>query len=289
MTARKASGVRGWLVAAALGLGVLPAGADGHRRHAVGLASPANKPVSSDDQTFRPTVLIRKGTCQGSGSVIASLPGETLVLTVAHVVQEPGDLLVELHKFNLGVEQKTFPGEWPRQFPAEVVAADAASDVALVRVRGLVPLPYVAALAEAKEPAPRPGTVVTSVGIDRATSLTSWSARVLGTARLDPRKKGTVRRYLITDHAPDHGRSGGGLFRTDGRLVGVCVGRIDPPKSRAYGVFASAESVYELLDRAGAAPAITQSAMEHRGKARRLGPPAVTETTHRPPTPAARP
>src|SRR5512144_797860 len=65
---------------------------------------PADRPVPADDGTFRPTVLIRRGTMQGSGTVIASVEGETLVLTAAHVVRGPGELRVELHRYNLGLE-----------------------------------------------------------------------------------------------------------------------------------------------------------------------------------------
>lgn len=279
---RSAGGMRVKWLFLALTLGVLPAGAEEHRRHVIGPAGPANRPVPMDDRTFRATVLIRKGHGQGSGSIIASIPGETIVLTVAHVVQEPGDLMVELHRFNLGAEEIPVVGEWPRRFAAEILAMDTISDVALVRVKGLVPLPYVARLAGSNDPLPTPGTVVSSVGIDRGTSLSSWGARINGVARLDPHKRGTLRPYLVTDHAPDHGRSGGGLFLSDGRMVGVCVGRIDIPKGRAYGVFAPMATIYPVIDRAQAAPAIARSGVEHTRRPRRLAPPPVTETTNRP-------
>ena len=49
-----------------------------------------------------PTVVVRRGTSQGSGTIIASVDGETLVLTAAHVVKAEGPVLVELHRYNLG-------------------------------------------------------------------------------------------------------------------------------------------------------------------------------------------
>ena len=47
-------------------------------------------PVPWDDATYRATVVVRRGTSQGSGTIIASVPGETLVLTASHVIKEIG-------------------------------------------------------------------------------------------------------------------------------------------------------------------------------------------------------
>src|SRR5207244_2167933 len=104
--------------------------------------------------------------------------------------------------------------------------ADAVSDVAILRLRRLPPLPYVARLAVADQKV-APGTAVTSVGVDKGANFSGWNAHVYGVVQLDPKNKGAQRPYLITDRAPEHGRSGGGLFLPDGSLVGVCVGRID--------------------------------------------------------------
>src|SRR4051812_15992052 len=66
------------------------------------VALAADAPRPEDDGTFRPTVLVRKGRAQGSGTVIASDRAGSLVLTAAHVVEDPGPLRVELHRYNLG-------------------------------------------------------------------------------------------------------------------------------------------------------------------------------------------
>ena len=72
--------------------------------------------VESDNWTFRPTVLVRRGSSQGTGTIIASLDRETLVLTAGHVIRGRGPILVELHRYNLGIEhQPTIPGKWPRR------------------------------------------------------------------------------------------------------------------------------------------------------------------------------
>src|SRR5262245_3387813 len=62
-------------------------------------------PLESDSLTFRPTVLIRRGSSQGSGTIIASLDADTLVLTASHVVRGTGPIQVELHRYNLGIEK----------------------------------------------------------------------------------------------------------------------------------------------------------------------------------------
>jgi len=209
-------------------------------------------PVPGDDLTFRPTVIVRGGDGQGSGTVIASVPGEALVLTAAHVVRGTGPVRVELHRYNLGLERTRPADGWPRTLAGEVAAADPAGDVAVVRLRGCPTLPYVARLTAAGDE-PGRGAAVTSLGVDGGARLDSWATRVrevswfsMGPKPADDPGTGD-RPFLITDRAPEQGRSGGGLFLDGGRLAGVCVGRVEVSKGRARGVFASTESVRLLL------------------------------------------
>lgn len=56
------------------------------------------------------------------------------------------------------------------------------------------------------------------------------------------------RRFLVTSRHPEQGRSGGGLFREDGTVVGLCTGVMTLDATREkVGLFASTESVIELL------------------------------------------
>jgi S1-C subfamily serine protease len=209
-------------------------------------AGAADRPTPLDNWTFRPTVLVRKGTAQGSGTVIASVADETLVLTAAHVVAGPGRLAIELHRYNVGLERVRSRGGWPRTVPAEVVATDPPADVAIVRIRGMVALPYVARIAPPGA-ALEAGTVVTSVGIDEGAKLSSWMAHVVAVEQFEMEGMGAERPYVITTRPPEHGRSGGGLFLDDGTLVGVCVGRVQIIKGRRSGIFAAGASVHRLL------------------------------------------
>jgi S1-C subfamily serine protease len=216
-------------------------------------ARPDDKATTPEKATaaavIRPTVQIRNGKLRGSGTILASIPGETLILTAAHVVHDATGLKVELHRHNLGgpMGGLTEGGGWPRLVPATLVAADTAADVAVVRVAGMVALPHVARFDPgAREPAE--GDVLTSVGIDRTLFLRRWQTTARGTAMVDIGKGGGSRRFILTTRYPDHGRSGGGLYREDGAVVGVCVGQLSlragEPK---VGLFASMESIRRLL------------------------------------------
>ncbi|MDX2039511.1 MAG: serine protease [Isosphaeraceae bacterium] len=205
----------------------------------------------ADNLTFRPTVLLRQGSTQGSGTVIASADNDTLILTAAHVVDSDQPVVVELHRYNLGVESIKEREGWPRRVAARVVARDPAADVALVRIKGMTALPFVARL-DLDTPTPERGTAVVSVGIDRGTDLNSWSSQVRGSIQLDMDRGGGNRPFLITSTPPEVGRSGGGLFRAaDGLVIGVCVGRVEVREGRRVGVFASGASIRRLLQESG--------------------------------------
>jgi hypothetical protein len=115
----------------------------------------------------------------------------------------------------------------------------------------MVALPHVARFDPgAQEPAT--GDELTSVGIDRTLFLTRWRTTVQGTALVDIGKGGGPRRFIVTTRYPEHGRSGGGLYRGDGAVVGVCVGQVNlRPGQPKVGIFASVESIHRLLHENG--------------------------------------
>ncbi len=213
----------------------------------VARSSPAGTVVPSDDWTFRPTVLVRRGSAQGSGTIIASVDGQTLVLTAAHVIEDPGPIAVELRRYNLGLERASAPaGTWPRSVDATAVATDPAADLAILRVEGLAALPYVARLAPPRREL-MVDSIVTSIGIDLGAHLSSWSSRLVEALWFEINDSRDERLFFITARVPEHGRSGGGLFLPDGELVGVCVGHAELIRGRRQGVFASRESIRRLL------------------------------------------
>jgi S1-C subfamily serine protease len=210
--------------------------------------SPADGPPRppSKDLTFRPTVIVIRGNSQGSGTVIASVPGETLVLTAAHVLAGAEQPYVEIHRQNFGLERLGAGEGWPRKIEARIAAIDRAADLAVLRVGGLGAMPFVARV-DPDRGEPEVGEVVVSVGIDRGTNFASWGTRIVEYTRIDMGKGGGERPFLLTEKTPEHGRSGGALFRTDGTVVGVCVGRAEVINGRRVGIFASPQSIRTIL------------------------------------------
>jgi S1-C subfamily serine protease len=274
---------------------------------AAGLPRPGASPkkrlqdtaLESDNLTFRPTVLIRRGTSQGSGTIIASLDGETLILTASHVIRGSGPIQVELHRYNLGIERvSTSSGKWPRQVSAESVATDPAADIAVLRVRNMVALPYVARLGPGDDE-PAADADLTSVGIDLGSKLSSWKTRLVEILWFELNESGHDRPFLVTARIPEHGRSGGGLFDKDGVLIGICVGHAELVKGRRMGVFSSIESARQLLREHELTSVVDRSEARRARLARRPGSsgrrltrpplPPVTSTEARQGPPARRP
>lgn len=218
----------------------------------LGSATPAragtDAPRPEDDATYRPTVLVRNGGSLGTGTLIASVAGETLVLTAAHVVADAGrPVRVSLYRFNIGVEASAPERSFPKLFAAEVAAKDRDADVAILRVKGLPALPFRARIDPGRNP-PEPGTPVTSLGYDRGERLQGFSTRFLRTTRLRFDAMEVDRTFLLTEDPPVEGRSGGGLFLADGTLIGVCVGRINWGPEQTLGLFSPIRNVHRMVD-----------------------------------------
>jgi S1-C subfamily serine protease len=243
--------------------------------------------LESDNWTFRPTVVVRRETSQGSGTIVASLEGETLVVTAAHVIRGHGPISVELHRYNLGIENApAAPGKWPRQVFAEQVAVDNTADVAIIRLSDLVALPYVARLESTALELPSNDELV-SVGIDLGTKLSSWNTRLVESIRLALNESGTDRPFLVTARIPEHGRSGGGLFDMNGKLVGVCIGHAEVVKGKRMGIFSSVENVRDLLRRNNLVTVVDRSEARRARLARRSPPSSrrMTRPSHATVTP----
>jgi len=237
----------------------------------------------SDDWTFRPTVMVRRGTSQGTGTVIASVDGETLILTAAHVVRGRDPLVIELHRYNLGLEGRAVEGPWPRVVPARVVASDPSADVAIIRVGKMVALPYVARMLDGeRQGLLKARSPVTSLGIDRGVKLSSWNSVLVETAQIQLDENDQDRPFLITARIPEHGRSGGGLFTEDGRLIGVCVGHAEMVKGRRMGVFSSIANARRLIREHDLAAVVARSSA-HQASRRRTPTAAPSERYRRSP------
>jgi S1-C subfamily serine protease len=213
---------------------------------APGLVAAPDNPLPGDDVTFRPTVMVHKGKSLGTGTVISSLEGETLILTACHVIDDPGLLTVDLNRFNLGMERTREGGTFPRSLKATIAARDVSTDLAILVVRGQLPWPFVARIARGDAPPP-PGTSVTSIGFDLGQKLIGMTTKVRTIERINLGRGGTDRLFVVTENPPEHGRSGGGLYRSDGALVGVCIARAEFDKGPTKGIFTTLGNIKELL------------------------------------------
>jgi hypothetical protein len=165
-----------------------------------------------------------------TGTAIRSVPGETLVLTCAHLFEGASDhskLMVEF-----------YARKDARPLAGELAARDQEADLAIVRVSTPQAIP-VAAVASRRF-APAVGLPAVSVGCDNGNPAT---VRTMQVAAVD--------RYLGSSTIectgqPVQGRSGGGLFNEAGELIGVC-SAADPTEHR--GIYVGLAAVQKLLDR----------------------------------------
>jgi hypothetical protein len=126
----------------------------------------------------------------------------------------------------------------------KAVDYDLTRDVGLIRIRPGRRLP-----ASRVVPAhwqPQAHMLVLAVGCPEGHDATAWSTVI---------KRPRIRNFLSgnpsyeaveCDVAPKQGRSGGGLFTTDGYLAGVC--NFAEPQGD-HGLYATPRSIYSLLDR----------------------------------------
>jgi thiol-disulfide isomerase/thioredoxin len=197
---------------------------------------PPSASSASDDRPLACSTRIRvkdeKGVNFGSGTLIESQPGRSLILTCGHIFRRlNNESVIEVDIFSRG-RVETFRGE--------VVDFDLEGDVGLLAVKSDDALPTVPVAAFGYRV--QPGQQVSSVGCGggeppsrREIEVTALD-RYLGPANIE------------CTGTPVRGRSGGGLFAKDGRVVGVCVAA-DPEEQR--GLYAGLPVIHDLLTRCG--------------------------------------
>lgn len=191
----------------------------------------------------------------GSGTIISSTKEESIILTCAHIFK------IE------GARQQPHPTRFPRKIsidffdgkpssgrtpqvhytgvsvPGEAVDYDFTSDVGLIRIRPGHKLAYSPVVPPSWQPQPR--MQMTTVGCSEGRDATAWTTWVI-----NPKSALKVggRNYEAIEclYAPKLGRSGGGLFTTDGHVAGVC--DFAEPVGN-HGLYAAPQSIYHMLDR----------------------------------------
>lgn len=192
-------------------------------------------PVSTSDPMSASTRLRVKdaaGINYGSGTILESRVGRTLILTCGHIFRHLEDKgVVEVELF-LG-------GEKPVLYIGKVLHFDLDSDVGLVEIPTTDPLSVIS-LASINEPL-QVGDSLRSVGCSGGDNPSVEVVEVTSVNKYDGPDN------IECTGLPVPGRSGGGLFR--GRqLVGVCIAA--DPKDRR-GVYTGLDPIYDLLEQTG--------------------------------------
>lgn len=195
---------------------------------------PGSTSVANDRlvQAYHATVRIRVSDAKhedvGTGTVIHSTAGSSLVLTCAHLFSE--------FLPDAAIEVDVFEGESVKRYPATLVGGDHSSDLAIIRLQNAEPLPAVPLPAASTEVAVDQPLV--SFGCNRGNDPTPLQTRV---RRLNPY---LGPHNLTCSTPPEVGRSGGGLFNEDGTMIGVCSAA---DKERTEGLYTGFNAVLDLL------------------------------------------
>ncbi len=189
------------------------------------------KPTSTDplQACLRIRVKDSQGINFGTGTIIDSREGRTTILTCGHIFRKIDDKpLIEVDIFN-GTKHETTVGH--------VLRYDLERDIGLIWIPTARPLPVapIAGLSNATIV----GQHVFSIGCSAGDPPTKLQHRVT-----------CLNRYNGPDNiectgVPVQGRSGGGLFDTAGRLIGVCIAA-DQRDQR--GLYSGLQPIHDLLD-----------------------------------------
>ena len=208
---------------------------------AAAIAGPAPAPRSkgpavSDATLIAESVRLRvtdpSGRSCGSGTIIDARKGEALILTCGHIFRDSkGDGPIEVDLFGPGGVQRV---------AGKLISYDPNNDVGLVSIR---PAGQVA-VARVAPPGYRvvPGEPVVTVGCNNGDDPTTLHSRVLAVNKfLGPAN-------LQVEGEPIEGRSGGGVFSSDGMVVGICNAA---DRNDHAGYCAALPTIRAEMDRAG--------------------------------------
>jgi len=188
------------------------------------------------DRAMKATVLLRvadpEGVSLGTGTIIDVHDDEALILTCGHIFEDS--------KGKGGITCDLDGGFLRTKLPAKLISYDARRDVGLVSVRPGRKIEPIAVSGPGYRP--REGDRVFSIGCNHGDPATIIRNEVLA-----------VNRYhgpanLVVGGRPVNGRSGGGLFDSQGRLIGVC-NAADQEKDE--GLYASLGPIHAELDSSG--------------------------------------
>jgi thiol-disulfide isomerase/thioredoxin len=220
-------------------------------------AAPGAEDISSRDplaaDLIASSVRLRvddpAGRSFGTGTIIDARSGEALIITCGHLFRDSkgqGSVTVDL--FTAGPDGPRTIG----QVTGQIISYNLDRDIGLVSIRPGRSV-HVAPVAKAQTIVDR-GTRVISVGCDHGKDPTALASRVSATNRYQGSPN------IEASGAPVEGRSGGGLFNSEGQLIGICFAA---DYEGNEGLYTALETVHDELDRLGLSdvyrgPAATQ-------------------------------
>jgi len=197
---------------------------------------------SLESRLLKASVRIRvegaKELAMGSGTIIDQRQdpngqgGEALVMTCAHIFRESqGRAPISVERFDQSAGQPA---------AGRLLRYDLDRDVALLTFR--VESPCTVAKISPQGTQARQSDPVISIGCDNGQPPTAQRSRVIAINKIQGAPN------LQVSGQPAVGRSGGGLFDVQGRLIGIC--NFADPQDHA-GLYADVVSGHELLAQAG--------------------------------------
>lgn len=196
------------------------------------VASPSVSGIASMAASVRIRVIHNGRVNLGSGTLIVSQQGRSLIITCGHIFREIGN--------SAKIEVDVFSNGEPITYVGTLTDFDLEAEI------GLVTIPTDAILPVAKiAPANRTQQVqerVASIGCSGGDNPSREQHRITA-----------INKYEGPDNlectgTPVEGRSGGGLFNAQEELVGVCFAR---GETEPLGLYAGPGAMYTMLDKIG--------------------------------------
>jgi hypothetical protein len=183
-----------------------------------------------------------------------ALPEESTILTCAHIFKLGGCRHVPPDQFPLQIMVDLFDANLRGTSPAPVhctapvegkaVDYDFVQDVGLIRIRPGRRLPT--ARVVPTDWHPEAMMKMLTVGCSEGHEATAWPTSIVNPPMHGFLTGNSAYEAIECLVAPKQGRSGGGLFTTDGYVAGVCN---FADLQRDHGLYATPRSIYGLLDR----------------------------------------
>ncbi|MEZ5944625.1 MAG: trypsin-like peptidase domain-containing protein [Planctomycetaceae bacterium] len=196
---------------------------------ATGPFAPATASNTPMDASIRIRVKNGDNMNLGSGTVISSRPGYTVIATCAHIFRN--------YTATGKIEVDVFQNGQTTLYLATLEKFNEQADVGLISIPTDTPIPSVK--VGSPNAAPEEGEAVACVGCSGGETPTREQLRVTSINRYEGPHN------IECTGVPVQGRSGGGLFNQDGALVGICIAA---DKDGQRGLYSGLFAVHALLD-----------------------------------------